>query len=92
MTTTTTAPAAPAGFTHRTVPDPFVDGASYSEWDGPSVGADDSARVATYWEPESGVVLAVDGYGTERGGFDITPESARRLMADLTTVLERLDR
>ncbi|MCT2088348.1 hypothetical protein M3D92_03405 [Micrococcus terreus] len=73
------------------MPDPFVDGASYSEWDGPSVGTDDSARVATYWGPESGVVLAVDGYGTERGGFDITPESARRLIADLTTVLERLD-
>lgn len=42
---------------------------------------------------DGSAVLAVDGYDmAHRTGLDLTPESARRLAADLTATLSALDR
>lgn len=85
-----TTAAAPAGFTHRTTPDPLMPAHLIDEWDGPSIDTEDK-RVAAYWSPESGTLVAVDGYSEDCTGFDLTPAPARQLVADLTAVLGKLD-
>lgn len=82
---------APAGFTHRLDQDELVDEITYDVWEGPFVQG-----VQTRWTPEEGVVLTVDGYpdATRKHGtlaFDVTPETARELIAHLGRVLDLLD-
>ncbi|MEI5005139.1 hypothetical protein RB202_08190 [Micrococcus yunnanensis] len=82
---------APAGFAHRRMEDGTIPGAYFDTWDGPTVGG-----VSSYYAPDQGIILAVDGYGDEadkcrRLGFDVTPDQARVLAADLAAAVETLD-
>lgn len=88
----TTEQTIPAGFTHRTEEDDCIPGVYYDTWDGPRAGG-----VQAHWSPERGITLAVDGYDTADGmsgplGFDVTPAVAPMLAADLTAVLEEVQR
>lgn len=83
---------APASFTHRIDRDELVDNVTYDVWDGPHCQG-----VQTTWTSETGVVLTVDGYPDAARedrtlGFDLTPETARELIAHLGHVLDKLER
>lgn len=79
----------PAGFT--TTIRREDDDQDYPHHNGPSTGG-----VASYWAPDQGIVLTVNGYGDEHHGcktlgFDVTPDQARTLSRDLADVVAALD-
>ena len=85
MSTTKQQQTIPAGF--RTVVH-VEDGDELTTIEGPTYGG-----VSTYLDNrDGGIVVSVDGYEKDlRTGMDMTPTEARRLVRDLSRLVESLD-
>lgn len=82
---------APAGFEHKTMPDMAVPRETWGTWGGPSCEG-----VRSYWAPDQGTLLAVDGYedAGRQNDFlagDVTPETAWQVISHMTDVLGQIE-